>query len=422
MKKIFSSMQWSLLLIAAIAFVSCGGNANQDSTSKNKKFNPTERQSSMTDSEREIAILRKRASLDVDLETVLYSHGVRFGIVEPKIQGDITQDIADRIAMKMLQIASENGISGAGSLNFVMGAEIAQTGRAVTGTSPQKMTSKYELTFKVLNTVSGDVYATATQEVIGVGNSFEEASQNAVQEIKNTPQLHKMLQTASERIISWYDENLQVIKNQVEKAEGEGNYALALSILNSIPEQSKEAYKYVAEKQDSLLKGMLHKQAADMLAEMEALLASSGDDFNPAVGAYFSLIPTDCPEHATAQQLYAEYEKKCNARRADLEAKAERDEAAARELKKLEMLYAHETELAQIEADKIKSKYASLASAKAAAAKAAASRKSGGLFGSIGDAISGTFSRIFKVADVAGAALTDKLGLEEYVEKTEIEE
>ena len=123
-----------------------------------------------------------------------------------------------------------------------------------------------------------------------------------------------MLQTASERIISWYNENLQVIKNQVEKAEGEGNYALALSILNSIPEQATEAYKYVTQKQDALLKGMLHKQAADMLAEMEALLASSGDDFNPAVGAYFGLIPADSPEHKTAQQLYAEYEKKCSPR------------------------------------------------------------------------------------------------------------
>ena len=155
-------MQWVMILVASMAFVSCGGNANQGNTSKSKKFNPTERQSSLSDSEREAAILRKRASLDVDIETVLYSHGVRFGIVEPKKQGDITQDIADRIAMKMLQIASENGISGAGSLIFVMGAEIAQTGRAVTGTSPQKMTSKYELTFKVLNTLSGDVYATVT--------------------------------------------------------------------------------------------------------------------------------------------------------------------------------------------------------------------------------------------------------------------
>ena len=99
-----------------------------------------------------------------------------------------------------------------------------------------------------------------------------------------------------------------------------------------------------------------------------------------------------------------------------MEAKAEKDEEAAREFEKFKMMQEHETELAQIEADKIKSKYASLASAKAAEASAKARRKRGGLFGSIGDAISGTFDRVFKVADIAGTLATEKLGLQEYVE------
>lgn len=403
MKRIYNIIGIALM---ATVIISCNG----QNKNEGKKFTPQERTSSLSAEERNEAIAKKKAELEVNLDTLLYGHGVKFAVVQPKLQGeDITQDIADRISMKLLQIASQNGISGVGSYNFAFGTEIAQTGRATTGTAPQKMTTKYELTFKVLNTLTGDVYATAVQEIMGVGNSFIEANQNAVNEIKNTPQMQKMLQTASKRIVEWYNTNLQTVKNQVEKAEGEGDYTLALALLNSIPEQATEAYKYVAQKQDELLKGMLHKQAADMLGEMEDLLASSGDDFNPAVGAYFSLIPTDCPEHKTAQQLYAEYEKKCHARRAALEAKAERDEQAARELEKLKMLYEHESELATIEADKIKSKYQSIASAKAAAA----SKKSGGLFGSIGDAISGTFDRVFKVADTVGGFLSDKLGLGE---------
>lgn len=399
MKRIYNIIGIALM---TTAIISCNG----QNKSEGKKFAPQERTSSLSAEERNEAIAKKKAELEVNLDTLLYGHGVKFAVVQPKLQGeDITQDIADRISMKLLQIASQNGISGVGSYNFAFGTEIAQTGRATTGTAPQKMTTKYELTFKVLNTLTGDVYATATQEIMGVGNSFIEANQNAVNEIKNTPQMQKMLQTASKRIVEWYNTNLQTVKNQVEKAEGEGDYALALALLNSIPEQATEAYKYVTQKQDALLKGMLHKQAADMLGEMEALLASSGDDFNPAVGAYFSLIPTDCPEHKTAQQLYAEYEKKCHARRAALEAKAERDEQAARELEKLKMLYEHESELAAIEADKIKSKYQSMASAKAAQARPQ------GLFGSLGYAISGTFDRIFKASDTVGGFLSEKLGI-----------
>jgi len=391
------------IALMAMVIMSCGEQQKQGT-----KFAPQERTSSLTDTEREAAIAEKRAELmeGLNMDTLLYSHGVKFSIVQPKVQGeDITEDIADRISMKLLQIACQNGISGLGTTpNFVFGTEIAQTGRAATGTAPQKMTVQYELTFKVMNTITGDVYATTTQEVTGVGNSFVEANQNAVKEIKNTPELQKMLQTASDRIVKWYDANLQTIKNQVEKAAGEGNYAFALALLNSIPEQSA-SYKYVAEKQDALLKGMLHKQAADMLGEMEALLASSGDEFNPAVGAYFGLIPTDCPEHKTAQTLYAEYEKKCHARRAALEAKAERDEQAARELEKLQMLYAHEEELSAIEASKIKAKY------EAQAASAAANSKPTGFFGSLGYAISGVADRFFKVADTVGSAFSREMNL-----------
>ena len=409
MKRIFIQ---ACILLAAFAITSCGGNSG---SSNGKKFNPTERTSSLSDEERAEALARKRASLGINLDTLLYGHGVKFGVLRPRLLGeDITEDISDRIAVKLLEIASQNGISGTGNYGIVFGTEITQTGRAATGSAPQKMTVNYTLTFKVMNTATGDVYGTTTQDILGVGNSFIEANQNAVREIKNTPALQKMLATASERIIKWYNENLQTVKNQVEKAEGEGDYALALAILTSIPEQST-AYKYVAEKQDQLLKGMLHKQAADMLAEMEAAAASSGDDFNPAIGAFLKLIPTDCPEHKTAQSIYAEYEKKCNARRADLEAKAERDEQAARDLERFKLMQEHETELAEIEAEKMKVKY----KAQAAAAKANSGGSNRGLFGSMGFAIGGTFERLFKVADVAGAALTDKMGLEKYVEKVE---
>ena len=415
MKRIYNIIGVALM---AVAIMSCGGQQKQGT-----KFAPKERTSSLTDSERKAAIAQKKAELlgGLNLDTLLYSHGVKFSIVQPKVQGeDITQDIADRLVMKMLQMACQNGISGMGTNpSFVFGTEIAQTGRAATGTAPQKMTVQYQLTYKVMNAVTGDVYATATQDVMGVGSSFVEANQNFVKEIKNTPEIQKMLQTASERIIDWYNKNVQTVKNEIETAAGKGDYDLALALASSVPQQATAAYQYASSKMGELTKGLMHKKAADMLGEMTAAVASAGDDFDPSIGAYFKLIPTDAPEHAKAQELYKAYTQKCKERRDALEAKAERDERAAQELEKFKMMQDHETELAEIEADKIKSKYASLASAKAAEAKAKASQKRGGLFGSIGDAISGTFDRVFKVADVAGALVTDKLGLQEYVEKEE---
>ncbi len=403
----------AFLALVVVAIVSCN-----NSNSNGKKFNPTERQSRFTDEERAEAIAAKRASLQLNLDTLLYSHGVKFSVMRPKTLGtDITEDITERISIRLLEIACQNGISGIGeNPGFVFGTEIAQIGRAATGTAPQKMTVKYDLTFKVMNTVTGDVYATTTQEVLGVGNSFEEANQNFVHEIKNTPAVQKMLQEASKRIIGWYNDNLQTVKNQITEATDKGDYALALAIASSVPQQATAAFNYASSRIDELTKGLMHKQAADMLAEMEAALAASGEEFNPAMAAYFNLIPTDCPEHAKAQQLYSSYEQKCRARRDALEAKAERDERTAQELERFKLMQEHETELAGIEADKMKMKF----KAQAAASKANGSSNRG-LFGSLGYAIGGTFERIFKVADVAGAALTDKMELGKYKEQVEDE-
>ena len=376
------------VLAMAFSLVACGDSGNNQTAeqSTGKKFAPQERPSSMTASEREAAIAQKKAELNVSLENLLDSRNLRISILKPIVKGDVTDAVSDRISMKMLEIAAQNGISGLGTNpTFVMGVEISQTGRATTGTAPQKMTTQYEMLFKVMNAFTGDVYGVSKQEVMGVGNSFEEASLNAAREIKNTPEMQAFLKTSSERVINWYNENVTVLKNEVEKAEAEGNFGLAFAILGSVPEEAKEAYQYVTEKQPKTLAAMLHKQAADMLGEMEALLSSSGDNFNPAVGAYFSLIPMDAPEHAKAQKLYAEYERKCNARRAALEAKAERDEQAARELDKLKMLYEHEEELAQKEMEKYQAKVAA----------SAARQRPCGLFGSLGYAITELTDAVF---------------------------
>ena len=424
MKNTYSIICLALLLLLA----ACGGDSQKNSdnaapiavATKGKKFAPKKRVSSLTAEERETAIKNKIAQIDgISIDTFLYSRGIKFGIVQPNLMGeDITQDISDRIVMKLLQISCQNGISGLGtSPYFIFGTEIMQTGRAVTATTPQKMTVQYQLTFVVKNNVTGDVYATATQDVLGVGNSFIEANQNFVKEIKNTTALQGMLKTASDRIIEWYNSNVETIKNHIESSAQQGDYGYALALAMSVPEQAPEAFKYAQSRVKELSKQFLLKKSADMLNEMIAAISAASDDFDPTIGAYFKLIPSGAAEHTRAEQIYNRYSAKCEARRKTLEDKAERDEQAARELEKISMLYAHEKEITEIEAHKITARYtADVAIARAnadarvavananaqgkiGAAQAKAEGKKNSLFGSIGYAISGTFDRVFKAVD-----------------------
>lgn len=379
-------------LFMTVVMAACGNAGNKNATTEQNagtKFAPQERTTSMTAEQRDEALEHKIAEQALDIETLLDSRKLRISVLQPLTEGDVNDDVADLLGVKMLEIAAQNGISGLGTNpNIVLGAEIHQTGRNATGSTSQKMTTQYEIYFKVMNAITGDVYGVAKQEVMGVGNSFEEATLNAVKEIKNTPEMQTFLNGASDRVISWYDGNVTVIKNQVEQAEAEGDFALAMAILGSVPEQAAAAYKYVTEKRPKTQTALFHKMANEMLGEMEALVASSGDDFNPAVGAYLSLIPMNSPERAKAQKMYADYRKKCDSRRAALELKAKQDEPAARELKKLQMLYDHEEELARMEVEKVEAKYSARATA------ASYRRQPRGLFRSLGYAITRTTDRI----------------------------
>ena len=210
--------------LAAVVIMSCGGQ------SKGAKFAPKERESSLSDSERKTAVNQKKAELDslnLDIQTLVFENNVKLTVLPPAVTDDITEETSALMAGKLMQITAQNGIGGYGnSPAFALAVMMAPTGRAATGSAPQKMLTKYTITFYVANMLTGDVYASHSEDVEGVGATFSEATHNAVNEIKNTPALQQMLKTASGRIISWYN-NVQsfkaIVEGNVSKQEYETN-------------------------------------------------------------------------------------------------------------------------------------------------------------------------------------------------------
>jgi len=319
-------------------------------------------------------------------------------VLPPALEGDINENVATRIATKLLEITTANGIGGLNdSPNFALGARMTQTARSATGTAPQKMIVNYDVTYEVLNAKTGETYATATDKISGVGNSFEEATSNAVQQIKNTPKLQKMLQTGSQRIIKWYNENIQKLKMQVEQAVGKKDYALALALVESVPQQATAAFNYAQELQPKLLADMKHQHAAETLAAMKTAIAQANGEFDPAVAACLQMLPTDSPEYKEAQSAYDAYTKKMEQKRAAIEKKAAEDEAYARKQAEIERQLKHEKELVEIEAEKMKSKYEAQASAVAMEKSMRDNNK--GFWGKLGDRIISGIDKMTSDAD-----------------------
>lgn len=295
------------LYILSVLFLSCNSNGG-------KKFNPQGREQVFTsDADRQEAIAKKRAELDslnIDTEKLVFENNIKLTVLPPAPNGDLTLSASKAMAAKMLQITTQNGVGGYGnSPAFAFAAAFTPTGRATTGTVPQRMISKYTITFVVGNMLTGDVYATYETDVEGVGATFEEATVNAVNLVKNDNGLQQMLKTASERIMSWYNQNPQGFKAVVEEFVANQDYATAYALLATVPKEASVCYEYATKRQGQVLDEMKMQKAEELLSELKNSIAVAGEHYNPMVAGCLKMIPANSKQYAEAEKLYDGYMK-----------------------------------------------------------------------------------------------------------------
>ena len=277
-------------------------------------FNPQGREQAFaSDDERQLAIKKKRAELDslqLDIETLVFENNIKLTVLPPASKGDITLATSKAMTAKMMQLTAQNGIGGYGnSPAFCLVSLFTPTGRAVTGTVPQRMIAKYTITFVVGNMITGDVYATHDIDVEGAGATFEEATNNAVCSIKNSYELQQMLKTASGKILAWYNDNLQGFKAIVEEYVANQDYATAYSLLATVPEQATTCFEYAAVRQGQVLDYLKNQKAEELLTDLKSAIASAGDRYNPMVAGYLQMIPANSKQYIEATRLYDNYTK-----------------------------------------------------------------------------------------------------------------
>ena len=293
--------KYLLLFLAALLAVSCG-------TGKKQTFSPKERKSSMSDSTRRDAIMAMRAKLgDVNVDSLVMSHGVKFSVVPPIASENVSETASNKLCSKLVQIAAQNGIGGLYT-NPVLAliARVDNVDRSMTGTAPQRAVVKCEITLYCANLVSHDIYASCAQTVTGVGASFEDATNKAFNNVKNDGQMQKMLSVASQRALEWY-RNPGNVKTLVDMLVNQREYALAMGLLSSVPEQATATFEYAVSKNEEVSGLFFEEKAAELLGKMEGAIAASGDGYDPQVGAYLAAIPVRSGSYARAQELYTEY-------------------------------------------------------------------------------------------------------------------
>lgn len=219
--------------------------------SGNVKFDPQEQRSTMTIAERETAIAAKRAyTVEVDT-AVLVGHGIKLTIMTPQPDAErcITDQMSRELAMKMLSIASKDGVAGiGGNPDFVLAIDITSCDKKLTGTVPQMTMLTYGIAIYVGNSSTGDVYGSTTTQISGVGRDEQQAALTAAQGLKGSSEIRQMLSSASAKIIAYYTRNTAAIKAHTEALIAKGNYEQAYLLLRSVPQQAGGLFKYAQKK------------------------------------------------------------------------------------------------------------------------------------------------------------------------------
>lgn len=340
------------IIATAIALSSCGGNGGNEK-STGTKFAPKERISSLSDEEREEAIAQKHNELaqEINIDSILSNHGVAFSVLPPAVDKNIPQAASDKLGTKMIQIAGQNGIGGlCKNPVLAMVSRVDCVQRELTGTAPQKAIVKYEVTMYCGNFITNDIYASSAQTITGVGSTFDEASSKAMNELKNTADMQKMLQTASERAIKWYSATANVQK-LVDEEVGNRNYALAMALLSSVPEQASATYAYAAKRNKEVSDMFFEEKAAELLGELEGAIAAAGEDYNPGLGAYLKVIPVRSSSYARAKQIYDNYLSHVADVKKDEREKAHLLAMEELQVEKIKAPYEAEATIAKINAD-----------------------------------------------------------------------
>lgn len=289
--------------ICLLALASCGGNGNkaEEQQAQAPTFAPKQQ---------ETVVTKRPASRKVD-SVLAFVGQVKLNIMLPE---GLPANSKDVLHNKMVAMTSVNGVGSVDASPILcVIPTFAEMNHDITATVPAKHKIKYDFNVWVANLETGEVFASAQQELLGIGDSEELAFGNAISAVTpNDNKWQEMLKTAQDRIIDFYNTNGDRLIKEAQGYQAVNDYSKAMLILNNIPMACGEVYDRALEAKNSVLEQFFQNDAEYLISKMKAYLALPRDDengFSYDFLATYAMVPPNSKAKAEADALYAEYVK-----------------------------------------------------------------------------------------------------------------
>lgn len=144
---------------------------------------------------------------------------------------------------KLRSYVARNGFSGMNrSPRFMLFPTLILHEREYTPTAPTMIIQKMELSLYIADYHDQKTFAVETIDIQGVGKTREKAIRDAFKNINYSPTLQNFLNNGKQRILTYYNDQCDFIKKEVEMLAETHRYETAFKILLQIPQASKECY------------------------------------------------------------------------------------------------------------------------------------------------------------------------------------
>ncbi len=274
----------------------------------------------------------------VTLDNFELSQGIKLSVMVPE---DLTAANQQLLQNRLIQIASRGGMSAIGATPTIVIAPLfALLSEGVTATAPAKHLLKYDVTFYIANTITGEIYNSASLNLAGVGDSQELALQNLIESISaGDPIFTKLIDGAEQRIINYYEQNGDRIIAQAQSAAASNQYDVAISLLSSIPIECAAQYDKAQEALEPILAKHTAIYAEKAYAQMQSCMTVATPESFAEAMQYYLMIPYDSETKSRADALYDTTKSKLDkAAQEELELERTRIDKAIDSATQLEMM------------------------------------------------------------------------------------
>lgn len=158
-------------------------------------------------------------------------------------QEDVPAAASKNFESKISQMITSSGMGSVNNSRFAVMPRVIVTDKQVQASVPPMVVMNADVTFYMGDVVTGKVFGSVTKSMKGIGQNDTKAFVSLASSIKpKDPELLGFMETGKQKIIDYYNQNVDQIIKHAQQLASISAYDEALTALFEIPDVCTDAY------------------------------------------------------------------------------------------------------------------------------------------------------------------------------------